>query len=272
MLTIVRNGNQVAMIAIFYRQETASWCFDRSAAAWKKMNKAFEHFCANNFIVTAVSPWQANRAEQSKILGKFGVMYEPNGVDAQVFHYISDTHLMDRSPFRKIVLYVAPYFNLDVHDLKGERFIPMIAAMNHDVKFVVVASRLNGVIDLLPDNVQLWGEAKSQAELTCLYSEADATLILSRRETFSMVTAESLCCGTPVIGFKAGGPESIAIKAYSAFVEYDDLNALSSTIHHFLEKEVDNNRIAEVAESIYSQKNMANMYLVEYRKLMSGLC
>ena len=39
-----------------------------------------------------------------------------------------------------------------------------------------------------------------------------------------MVTAESLCCGTPVVGFKAGAPEQIAIKEFSEFVEYGDLN------------------------------------------------
>lgn len=41
-----------------------------------------------------------------------------------------------------------------------------------------------------------------------------------------MVTAESLCCGTPVVGFKAGAPEQIAIKEFSEFVEYGDLNSL----------------------------------------------
>ncbi len=39
-----------------------------------------------------------------------------------------------------------------------------------------------------------------------------------------MVTAESLCCGTPVVGFTAGGPESIAIDAFSNFVEMEILS------------------------------------------------
>jgi glycosyltransferase involved in cell wall biosynthesis len=37
-----------------------------------------------------------------------------------------------------------------------------------------------------------------------------------------MIVAESLCCGTPVVGFKAGGPESIAIDDYCVFVQFLD--------------------------------------------------
>ena len=37
------------------------------------------------------------------------------------------------------------------------------------------------------------------------YSLVDVTVITSFHETFSMVVAESLSCGTPIVGFKAGG-------------------------------------------------------------------
>lgn len=74
------------------------------------------------------------------------------------------------------------------------------------------------------------GSCKSREELASLYSVANVTLMLSKRETYSMVTAESLCCGTPVVGFLAGGPESIAIEKFSAFVEYGDLKAIKASI------------------------------------------
>lgn len=42
-----------------------------------------------------------------------------------------------------------------------------------------------------------------------LYARADATLMLSRNEAYGRVTLESLMCGTPVVGFRAGGTTEI---------------------------------------------------------------
>ena len=41
-----------------------------------------------------------------------------------------------------------------------------------------------------------------------------------------MIVAESLCCGTPVVGFKAGAPEQITIKEYSEFSEFGNIEIL----------------------------------------------
>lgn len=49
------------------------------------MNNAFNGFKPNNLIITAVSPWLANRAKNSAILGKYQVEYVPNGLDINVF-------------------------------------------------------------------------------------------------------------------------------------------------------------------------------------------
>ena len=109
----------------------------------------------------------------------------------------------------------------------------------------------------------MFRRAKSQEELAKLYSEADVTLILSRRETFSMVTAESLCCGTPVVGFKAGGPESIAIPEASIFVEYGEINSLVGALKNEFEV-VNRQGISFRAKEIYSSESMAIGYLKLY--------
>lgn len=50
----------------------------------------------------------------------------------------------------------------------------------------------------------------SKERLRELYQSSKCTLLLSKRETFSMVVLESLACGTSVIGFKNGGTDSWA--------------------------------------------------------------
>lgn len=251
-----------------YRQETASWFFDRSHAAWKKMFKAFQHFNLSNITITAVSPWLSERAKQSAILGQFNIVYVPNGVNTNVFHHRTNKDLIHKEQYNKVVLFVTPCFSLRETDLKGGRYVPIMAKQHPDYKFMVVASRNEGIIGDKPANIQLWGKAKSQEELAQLYSEADVTILFSKRETFSMVTAESLCCGTPVVGFKAGGPESIALQKYSSFVEYGDVQALSDTLDQCLDTTYDKSEISKKAISSYSEKNMANSYFNVYKRLL----
>ena len=94
---------------------------------------------------------------------------------------------------------------------------------------------------------------------------ADVTILTSQRETFSMVCAESLCCGTPVVGFEAGGPETIAISEYSKFVEQGCIKQLEDAIQEMLTKEV----IVDdfLARSIYDSEIMAQSYLQLYKGL-----
>jgi glycosyltransferase involved in cell wall biosynthesis len=102
------------------------------------------------------------------------------------------------------------------------------------------------------------------------YSRADLTVIASRRETFSMVCAESLCCGTPVAGFEAGGPESIAIPEYSAFARYGDVEALLGCVKKLItvkRNEYIYGNIAEQAAKLYDTEIMADQYLKIYRQL-----
>lgn len=94
------------------------------------------------------------------------------------------------------------------------------------------------------------------------------TILLSKRETFSMVTAESLCCGTPVVGFKAGGPESIALAEYSRFVEYANMQVLSTTLDECLNLAANHNEISNLAITAYSQEKMAALYLEVYKSLL----
>lgn len=251
-----------------YRLLTASRYFDRSTTAWKRMRDAFSGFKPDNIAITAVSPWLVERAKQSPFLGQYRIAYVPNGVDTQVFHYRPTIGLIERGQYKKVVLYVAPYFNLNEKDLKGGRFLSVMAEKHPDYKFIVVASRIDANIGAMPSNVQLWGRAKSQEELAQLYSEADATILFSKRETFSMVTAESLCCGTPIVGFRAGGPESIALAGYSQFVEYANIQELSDALNKCLGVTTTSTEISNLAISTYSQEQMATLYFDVYKSLL----
>lgn len=252
-----------------FRNGKTSGVYDTTAISWQKMYDAINSFRPENLIITAVSPWLEERAKQSSILRRFKTVYVPNGLDTDVFYHRENKGLIERNQYQKVVLFVTPYFSHDELDLKGGRFLPVIAESLPDYKFIVVASQTASNLKLMPDNVCLWGKANGQNELAQLYSEADVTLLLSKRETFSMVTAESLCCGTPVVGFMAGGPESIAMEEYSRFVEYGDLEAVSAEIENLCSKEFYRTDISNQSNEKYSKETMSSVFFSIYADLVN---
>ena len=156
-------------------------------------------------------------------------------------------------------------------DPKGGWYILRLAErMQKDGVRVVVAGKYK-ITGRLPDNVILLGPVRDQNRMAEYYSGADVTVISSRRETFSMVCAESLCCGTPVAGFRAGGPETISLPEYSRFCKYGDLDALEKCVRELLKDGNNADRAAKIAERaaiIYDRERMADRYIEIYRQLM----
>lgn len=246
-----------------YKDFLPSYFFDKSKEAWSKMETAFSSFKKGDIVITSVSPWLMNRAKQSKFLGRFENVYVPNGVDTKVFKTQPVTKKM-----RPVVLFVTPHFTPNNPlDQKGGKYLIEIARLCKNYVFKIVASKSSFSSGQLPPNVSFHGKASSQDQLCTLYNEADVTLVLSKRETFSMVTAESLCCGTPVVGFKAGGPESIAISKYSKFVDYGNINEIIKALRKVIENNYDSREIETVATDKYSFNTVTQLYINEYKKL-----
>ena len=218
-------------------------------------------------INVAVSPWVKSRIKLSIIAKRLNCVVVNNGVDTDIFKYSPTRKLHFEGDYDTTILHVTSSFSLDRKDLKGGWMIVQLAKMMPDIRFVVVC--LNNQVEegKLPNNIHLWGAAKSREELASLYSVANVTLMLSKRETYSMVTAESLCCGTPVVGFLAGGPESIAIEKFSAFVEYGDLKAIKASICKIITANIQKTDIEHEAKKVYANSTMLSNYLSIYNSL-----
>ena len=142
---------------------------------------------------------------------------------------------------------------------------------NEGILFVVAGHVGNDIEEYeLPNNILILGNIADQDQLAKLYSAATMTIVTSKRETFSMPVAESLCCGTPVIGFEAGGPESIALKEFSEFVPYGDENALKNAFEKWISvKSVDiEKQCAALAKDKYDSKIMTCKYEEVYQKML----
>lgn len=237
-----------------------SWFFDRTCASWNAMRNAFEGF-ERDCILCPVSPWTQSRAEQSDILKNFCFRTVLNGVNTkEMFHWKEEVR-------EHAVLSVTAHF-CDMPDHhKGGWYLIQLAKRMPEITFWV-AGKADETADL-PKNLVLMGQIADQGKLAELYRKAKLSILVSKKETFSMPCAESLCCGTPVVGFRAGAPEQIAIPEFSEFVEQGDLDQLERVTRAWLDRtDLDAVQIARIAEQKYSVQTMVDEFLEVYRSAL----
>lgn len=251
------------------KRATKSIVFNRTAESFELLQEAFEGF-GENLSVVSVSPWLMERAKESPMLAGFRHATITNGVDTRVFRPVDAKGLRERYSLgsQSIVLHVTAQFDDAPGHLKGGAHLFKLARRmaNEPVIFVVIGPHRTS--DAVPENVLMLGSLSDANELACWYTAASCTVLTSQQETFSLVCAESLCCGTPVVGFRAGGPESIAMHEASAFVSYGDVDALENCVQMFLAGERKNRlAIAEQAHLWYANEVMVRRYEEEYRRM-----
>ncbi len=249
------------------KQETKSLLIDATHKSWVRMKKGFAGF--EDLTVVSVSPWLMERAKQSPILADFKHVTILNGLDTSVFHPYDTAELKKKLELtnKKVIFHATPFFSADKDHFKGGYYVLKLAEMLKDQNVkIVVAGRFDENITV-PENVILLGNIADQTMLAKYYSMADITVIASKKETFSMIVAESLCCGTPVVGFKAGGPETIAIPEYCEFSEYGDIETMGNAVSKILKNTLDKDVISRTAAEKYSKSIMAKSYVDAYKKV-----
>lgn len=246
--------------------------FDRTAYEWKKMKQCFNSF--KNVTMIAVSSWGEDRLKQSPITSSLKTCVINNGIDTtNVFKPSGYKELKNSLNIKEdelVLLHVSASFTDKEEDLKGGKYVIQVATnlLKKKIKVVVVGPIHLKEDTKIPDNMILVGPIRDQKVLAQYYSMADLTVIASRRETYGMVCSESLACGTPIVGFKAGGPETISLKEFSEFVNYPDVLALKDCVERWIVKK---NRLKDIsikAREAYSSEKMAEEYYRVYKNIL----
>jgi glycosyltransferase involved in cell wall biosynthesis len=251
------------------KQETRSLLFDATAYSWWRMKRAFDGF-KDNLVIASVSPWLMQRAKSSPILADKKHVVVMNGLDTEVFHHYSSNHIRAELGIgndEKVIFHATPNFTDNPKHIKGGRFVIELAKRMPHIRFVV-AGPIYGEPPRVPSNVLLLGSVTDSNKLAMLYSMADMTLLTSKKETFSMVCAESLSCGTPVVGFQAGAPEQISLPDYSRFVTHGDTQALAQIAKELLDTPMNKVEISQQAHQVYAKEKMAKQYIENYKRLL----
>ena len=156
---------------------------------------------------------------------------------------------------------------------KGGRWVVELARrfVSDDVVFLMIgAEQIPADLD---DNVVMRPPINDRNLLAELYCLGDILLLPSEKETFSMVSAEALACGLPVIGFDSGAPKEVAPAGYGRFVPYGDLDALETLLREVLDDGgglKKSSACVEFANLRYSVDAMVRGYETIYQRMIGS--
>jgi len=231
----------------------ASRLLDRSAENYADKKRLFTG--VPNMTVVTVSQWLKAQAEQS-FLGCYPVECVYNGIDYSRFRPLeSDIRQKLGLENKKMILSVSDGWN----DRKGYfRLLELAAAAPPDWHFVVVGLSKKQIA-AMPANITGMERTWNQEELIKLYTAADVFYNPSVEETFGLVTAEALACGTPAVVMDSTAcPEPVC--DYGIVLRQFRTDAAIAAI-----KEITTWK-KEPCKQVFTEKSMADNYLACYRK------
>lgn len=241
--------------------------FPKTDLAWRRMKQAFTGF--KNIHIVCVSEYSLMCSTKSPILGKYRHSIIFNGIDTDTFRPSFDIDIRTKYKLtaKKIALFVTSVFSMDKEHLKGGYWLIELSKKysSDEMQFLVVGNQGHSTNQ---GNIIFVGQVEDRKLLANLYTQVDIVLGFSKSESFGMTCAEALCCGTPFIGFKCGGTESIAIKEFSKFAEYGDLDEIKRYIEEITKKMSGKNTfISERSREIYSNSLMVKSYYNLYKEM-----
>jgi glycosyltransferase involved in cell wall biosynthesis len=231
--------------------------------AWKKA--AFRKSSQWAFCTTVPSPFLKEAMVKHGFQGQFQIM-------GNVIESVPKVEKADKSVTR--LLSVA---DLHDHNKNVSGSLRALASIEEKFQFDIIgdgvdAAKLKNLCrDLgLQGQVNFLGR-KSNLEVLQHISEADFLLVNSRFETFSMITAEALASGVPVIATRCGGPEQFIDETNGILIDKDSPEQLKSALRLALSRKAlfDSQAIRREFQNRFSAEAIGREFNELYQKAIN---
>lgn len=249
---------------------------DLSARVLRRKLAALGAVPEGRLHVVAPSTWTGEMARRSAVLGRFPVSVIPNGLDVERFAPVPQAEARARLGLPA-----------------GARIVMFVAAdlANRRKGFALLAEALAGAADEAPGLLLIslgrgepavegaplrhLGYIGDDRRRALVYAAADLFVIPSLQESFGQTVVEAMACGTPVVGFAAGGiPDMVRPGRTGLLAPVGDTAALRRAVLALLGDDEGRARMGRearaVAEAEYAAPVQVAQYLALYRRLLGG--
>jgi glycosyltransferase involved in cell wall biosynthesis len=185
---------------------------------WQQKKEAYSKL--KHLTVICPSRYLAEKASRSSLLRDKRVVFIPNPFPAQEFH--ARNVLVSRLKLGLATDKFYVVYGSDNNQNKRKGFDLLQESIRHycnlygddSVEVLVFGST---PVDL-PVATHFFGKVDSKDSLSEIYSAADVYVFTSRDDNAPLTVAESLACGTPVVGFPVGNVESIVKHRHNGYI------------------------------------------------------
>jgi glycosyltransferase involved in cell wall biosynthesis len=232
--------------------------------AYKQLIEKIKILKNKRLIIVPLSNWLMNCSKKSTLFKHYSHYLIPNSVDTDIFKPKNQNQarkILGLPETTKIILFVS-----DNIKKKRKGFEYLLKALRMmDTKSVTLCCVGNNMES--NDNLYSFGHIDDETQMSLIYNAADIFVLPTIEDNLPNVVVESLCCGTPVIGFKIGGMTDMIQSGINGIL-CDEINSqsLSDNIDFYFKNKSEYNKleIAQNAHNLYNFNTQANSFTKLY--------
>ncbi len=248
---------------------------DLSREIWERKERVFSRLAQDRLHVVTPSRWLATEAEESAVFrGRFPVTVIPYGLDTDLFRprdYRAAREMLGLPADARVVLFVA-------HSVGWERkgfplLLESLELLGDLQGLHLMALGTGGASHEASVPVLSLGFVENERLVSMIYSAADVFVIPSLQDNLPNTVQEAMACGTPVVGFDAGGvPDMVREGVTGRLARVGDPRDLARALQAVLEDREAARRMGvearRVAVEEYAMEVQARTYATLYAETL----
>lgn len=246
----------------FKRRYPKTWLFDGSKKYWKIKHDCFDDPDLNLTMVT-VSDWEKGRLQYSYPNKEVLRIYNP--LDYELFANCKDSF----EEIRKVAngRFVIGYSSDQITKIKGGHHLAELVSLLDPSQYFLVAVGYDKD-GLLSKDIMHIEHLNGAKEMAKFYNSIDCLFLPTYCDSFSMVKAEALACGKPVITFNTGGAPELIENGVNGFVlNQGDITGAAKAIKSCKKSVIQSIKCKLTAQKLNKNK-MGSLYLSLFERLL----